>query len=216
MPPTECLWNPCWRANTKKREKRAYNPLFGCFTGKKGHNANALHPVPEYDTIMSSLWMMMKPTSLVSLLLIAAVDGKTRTNKSPPQCTLSCHNSGICVVGNASIVELDSALEVPMFHTTNVDGQYCLCQPGWTGVYCDTYYESCGTNGARCLNGGECIKGLVDDYGNPQFMCDCSNATDSKGNPTVGKYCEQPFVQFCDKLAETFCVNGAECNPNYP
>ena len=56
--------------------------------------------------------------------------------------------------------------------------------PGWTGILCDQKYETCtNQNGHECYNGGECILGLQDKYGNEQLFCDCSNA---KGY--VGKY----------------------------
>lgn len=158
----------------------------------------------------------MKQRSLLSLLLLIATTDSSTSSGSVAKCSLTCHNQGICTVGNATFKEPESNLQLPTFHTTNANGQYCFCQPGWTGTTCDTFFESCGSNGAGCLNGGNCVKGLVDDYGNPQYMCDCSNATDSSGFPYVGKYCEHPFTAYCNTTKETFCVNGGECDQKYP
>jgi hypothetical protein len=61
----------------------------------------------------------------------------------------------------------------------------------------------------------------VDKYGDEQLFCDCS-ATHSAATGThyVGKYCETPFEQACNPGAEldeqVFCVNGGECNPDFP
>ena len=95
---------------------------------------------------------------------------------------------------------------------------------------CDKKYETCSNqNGHECYNGGECILGLQDKYGNEQLFCDCSNA-----QGYVGKYCETPFEQKCGGSTTTtrseeeggesddegdghiFCVNGGECNPDFP
>ena len=97
---------------------------------------------------------------------------------------------------------------------------------------CDKRYETCSNqNGHECYNGGECILGLQDKYENEQLFCDCSNA-----NGNVGKYCETPFERKCnnpwkdsdgnnddddddegeDEGDHIFCVNGGECNPDFP
>ena len=82
---------------------------------------------------------------------------------------------------------------------------------GWTGILCDKKYEICtNQKGHECYNGGECILGLEDKYGNEQLFCDCS-----KARGFVGKYCETPFVQRCGE-DEVACVNGGACNPEYP
>ena len=95
---------------------------------------------------------------------------------------------------------------------------------GWTGVYCDHKFETCDNQeGHTCYHGGECIPGLEDKYGNDQLFCDCSKAVGPDGERYVGKYCEVPFEQICNNPDDDdeeeellFCVNGGECNPEYP
>ena len=87
---------------------------------------------------------------------------------------------------------------------------------GWTGILCDKKYETCSNqNGHECYNGGECILGLEDKYGNEQLFCDCSNTIGY-----VGKYCETPFGKKCGSVdngeGNVFCINGGECNPDFP
>ena len=86
-----------------------------------------------------------------------------------------------------------------------------LSLSGWTGILCDQKYETCtNQKGHECYNGGECILGLEDKFGNDQLFCDCT-----KARGFVGKYCETPFVQRCAE-DEVACVNGSSCNPEYP
>jgi hypothetical protein len=96
-----------------------------------------------------------------------------------------------------------------------------LTHTGWTGLFCDKRFETCDNQaGHTCYHGGECIPGLEDKYGNEQLFCDCTNARGSDGTKYVGKYCESPFEQVCNPGASDdeliFCVNGGECNPNFP
>jgi hypothetical protein len=94
---------------------------------------------------------------------------------------------------------------------------------GWTGVLCDKKFETCTDQpGHECYHGGQCIPGLLDKYGNEQLFCDCSttHSAGMDGTHYVGKYCETPFEQACNTGAETgepvFCVNGGECNLDFP
>ncbi len=84
---------------------------------------------------------------------------------------------------------------------------------GWTGILCDQKYETCtNQQGHECYNGGKCILGLEDRFGNEQLFCDCS-----KANGFVGKYCETPSKKTCkDNDEDVFCVNGGACNPDFP
>jgi len=91
-------------------------------------------------------------------------------------------------------------------------------------------------------HGGQCIPGLIDDFGNEQLFCDCNNAVDEDGNRygksyrvflyrplyscktqkltfylvTVGKFCEHQAKVYCDDDERRFCVNDGECNSEYP
>jgi len=114
------------------------------------------------------------------------------------------------------------------------NGMHCACEKGWTGLRCATPYESCiysGINdtGLTCYNGGKCLSGLADIYGNEQLYCDCSNASQTtiNGNVTtyVGKYCDIPNAaddynhthetDACNHEKTIFCVNGGSCKNNY-
>lgn len=115
-------------------------------------------------------------------------------------------------------------LEAPDFSGHNIDFvgnagngaamMHCACPPGWTGILCDHRFETC-TDNHQCYHGGKCIPGLLDDFGNGQLFCDCSDAVAADGTRYVGKYCETPYEKICDDSGELFCVNGGDCNPNF-
>lgn len=52
----------------------------------------------------------------------------------------------------------------------------CLCQPGWTGRYCETMINYC--NGTVCLNNGVCRPLLLN------YACECL------GSSYTGRHCE--------------------------
>ena len=84
-----------------------------------------------------------------------------------------------------------------------------------------------------CQNGGTCLLGEEDDFGNVQRFCQCATAPDG-GTPLFhGKYCQHnvlavaaglpsPGEDATDLLAcseETqalFCLHDGKCNANYP
>jgi len=127
-------------------------------------------------------------------------------------CDLDCPNGAPCVFGNA-----DFSGRVGVIGTANhQDGMHCDCPMGWTGLTCDKKFETCSNqNGHECYNGGECIPGLQDKYQNEQLFCDCS-----KASGFIGKYCETHFKRTCPHSTsdgdDGFCVNGGECNPDFP
>ena len=98
------------------------------------------------------------------------------------------------------------------------DGKHCACTPNWTGLRCGTEYQSCFlafTKEQNCYNGGKCVPGLQDIYGNEQYYCDCSNAKNDDGIEFVGKYCEKAGIHKCDAEGKAFCVNGRDCKPDF-
>ena len=116
-----------------------------------------------------------------------------------PCSQAKCENGGICVLGSTGVNE--------------VIGEYrCACPPGWTGADCSEPFDSCSPS-YSCLNGGECVLGLRDEFDNQQYFCDCTNAKDESGDKYVGKWCEHQAVNYCDGQG-SFCVNGV-CNPGY-
>lgn len=134
------------------------------------------------------------------------------TDKRNNICDLGCPRNAPCRFGKADFSGRKDFLKTE----TDRNGMHCDCPIGWTGILCDKKYESCtNQNGHECYNGGECILGLQDKYGNEQLFCDCSNA-----DGYVGKYCETPLEQKCwtnhNEDGYSFCVNGGECNPSFP
>jgi len=135
---------------------------------------------------------------------------------APPEnsCEKECLNGSICSQGLHSSQLLS---QVP----TNVDEAWrCVCPSGYTGEVCDQIYESCNDEGKKCENGGSCEAGKVDDFGNSQFFCDCSNASDTKNTNVSfeGDYCETTVEEVAPSsnatvvcIDESTCQNGGMC-----
>ena len=142
-------------------------------------------------------------------------------------CPIDCFNNTVCVLGNqttqghATSPVNGSALNI--HNQLNVDGYHCACPPGLTGLRCDTPYENCNDGVHICYNGGTCMPGLQDEYGNEQLFCNCNTASSQYNNSVrySGKYCEEEIdlnVQNCGE--GTVCMNGGTCNatsdPSHP
>jgi len=171
------------------------------------------------------VWTMMatmhSPTSAVTAQQVTSFNDNVNDDAT---CTLNCPWDAPCVISEVTLP--GSGQKQPQ--------QHCACPPGWTGLLCQTKYESCsmrGNNEDRCYHGGKCVEEAFDDYGNPQLMCDCSTAMTTLvekegGNGSggtkqtvtkyVGKYCEHAMEQQCDTHnVDRFCVNGGDCNLNF-
>jgi hypothetical protein len=158
------------------------------------------------------------------LLLLAVVAPIVQVHaQSFPACTLNCPIDAPCVHGANQALVISHPID-EWNEPTHIDNMHCACPEGWTGVKCDHIFEACDGQAHQCYHGGECIPGLQDKFGNTQLYCDCSDAMGNDGTRYVGKYCETPSVDYCDgydidtdtDTQESFCVNGADCNPNYP
>ena len=133
-------------------------------------------------------------------------------------CGLNCFDHGICQAGAANFsIHPTKANGAPLdIHVeTQRNGFHCRCNAGYTGLLCGVKYEDCSNSDHICYNGGKCILGLSDIYGNDQLYCDCSEAIDEHGVPYVGKYCEIPKTETCDEAGDFFCVNGGWCKSDY-
>jgi hypothetical protein len=146
------------------------------------------------------------------------------------ECTLDCPVDAPCTFGDAIFSHSNTILDAVQLETTSFDGMHCACPPGWTGILCDHKFETC-SDSHDCFHGGECAENeYTDAFGNPQLLCDCSNAqtsTAADGIRYVGKYCETPFEKSCATISSNtnnnedadhdtlFCVNGGDCNPNF-
>ena len=144
-------------------------------------------------------------------LLLLSLTALAHASDDEQQCTLKCHQEAPCVLGNADFSDhvLGPEGKPLEFHaTTNQQGMHCSCPHGWTGLTCNRIFDTCNGD-HKCYNGGSCIPGLEDYFGNQQLFCDCAHAKDSEGNRYVGKFCEHRQVDQCDETG-TFCVNGGE------
>lgn len=72
-----------------------------------------------------------------------------------------------------------------------MNGFYCSCLPGYTGVLCDINFNDCGSN--PCQNGGICADGVND------YLCVCKTGFS-------GKNCERDI----DDCEQAPCKNGGE------
>ncbi len=132
---------------------------------------------------------------------------------SPPaqDCTLNCYDRGTCKFGNKIEFGLvtDEVVKVP----NNVDGMYCECNDGFTGVQCDTYVRSCGDK--YCLNSAKCV------VQGTNAMCDCTSIIPDIPVSFTGNHCQYADADSTKCLSITnetepldmYCVNGGQCHP---
>ena len=152
---------------------------------------------------------------LVAVLGMAVVEAQQQEQQQE-SCPLDCGRHGVCVLGEADF--LDHPTEeggdpiLAIHQETSRGGFHCQCESGFTGLQCNVEFQSCSAV-HKCYNGGDCVEGLVDKYGNDQHWCDCKNAVDQDGNAFVGKYCEHQAANYCDGEG-SFCIEG-QCNPDY-
>jgi hypothetical protein len=142
---------------------------------------------------------------------------RTSATSSVATCDLQCPTKigAKCLFGDAP-----SLPGVVSDAPKNIDGMHCACPEFYSGLLCETTYDTCGDGNQHvCFHGGECKTGAVDAYGNAQRYCDCSAAKDpSTQLPYVGKYCELATVATCadPNNPDLFCFNGGICNEKYP
>jgi hypothetical protein len=175
------------------------------------------------------LLMMIVINIMYSSSSGSGTGGLVAAQQQNNECTLSCPDNAPCRFGKADFSNShDAAFGVGDDDDTHRNTMHCDCPIGWTGVLCDKRFESCDNQaGHECFHGGSCLPGLEDKYGNEQLFCDCTSAVSPiDGTQYVGKYCETPFEQVCStgnsgsnnqqQDDEAFCVNGSQCNPDYP
>lgn len=133
------------------------------------------------------------------------------------ECPFECFHNSTCAAGKADFSDHSDNGGAPLsFHVeVSREGKHCACPPGFTGLRCGREFHTCNDGQHKCYNGGKCIEGLDDVYGNHQLFCDCNDAVDKHGVRHVGKYCEIPATQTCDDVGKQFCVNGGYCKDNY-
>mmetsp|Transcript_7794 Transcript_7794/g.11189 ORF Transcript_7794/g.11189 Transcript_7794/m.11189 type:complete len:594 (+) Transcript_7794:79-1860(+) len=154
--------------------------------------------------------MRFFPANICALAIIANTYAEMQII-SLSDCPLDCDptHSNVCIDG----APLD-------FHQDTTDDStyalHCNCTEGRTGLKCKRDYPSCNNiDEMKCNNGGECLLGGTDEFGNGQYHCDCGNAKDEKGNLYYGQYCEKKALEVCDGKQDVFCVNGGTCKEDY-
>lgn len=127
-------------------------------------------------------------------------------------CNLGCIH-GLCkfpfINGNSVYIPPESG-------KADFDDQpFCECDPGYTGMLCESTVQICPDNKRKCLNGGKCQELFHSDgrsFKEPKYTCDCG-AIDAK-SPYAGLDCEHPAEKVCSLMTEnitSFCVNGGNC-----
>eukprot|EP00521_Asterionellopsis_glacialis_P008228 CAMPEP_0195280952 /NCGR_PEP_ID=MMETSP0707-20130614/457_1 /TAXON_ID=33640 /ORGANISM="Asterionellopsis glacialis, Strain CCMP134" /LENGTH=607 /DNA_ID=CAMNT_0040339783 /DNA_START=74 /DNA_END=1897 /DNA_ORIENTATION=- len=166
--------------------------------------------------------MRFFPTSIICALVFLANACAEKQIIPLTDCPLDCDasHSNVCIEGEADFSNHPQPNGAPLeFHEETKDSTYglhCNCTEGRTGLKCKRQYESCHNNDdMKCYNGGACLLGGVDQFGNDQYYCDCKNAKDEKGNLYYGQYCENKVLEVCDGSQDVFCVNGGTCKDDY-
>lgn len=141
-----------------------------------------------------------------------------------PTCSLECENGGSCRFGVKGVKDSYDDLGLLIFGAKQVNGMYCSCPSGFTGVKCETEVNHCHASDNEdshfCLNGTPCnsedpnLKGLTKKYG-----CNCHGADETKDEITqmlAGRFCEYAVTEFCLEEgahggSRSFCTNGGKC-----
>jgi hypothetical protein len=143
--------------------------------------------MPNHNPFASFMWSLFYSAFLLSSFAL----GRNTVAAAATACG-SCENGGTCRPNSPN----------------------CACPIGWTGATCDQPYESCFNidQTSKCLNGGKCLNGELDDFGNVQNYCACDSTH-------TGKYCQHtvlPMEEGCTVANQAkFCFNGGACNPGY-
>ena len=168
--------------------------------------------------------------SITTVGAMNATNG-TSTTKTTNVCNIHCRHNTTCVQGNASFAShLPPNGETFEFHhDTSIDGYYCNCPVGLTGVDCGRSYVTCEYPSSKsndlkvvnCYHGGQCLPSIDDLPISGLHYCDCGTAS-YNGKLYTGKYCEQEVgeVRLCRAGEHSyFCLNGGTCqvdNPQQP
>ena len=146
------------------------------------------------------------------------VDNTANDNDDENYCPLTCQNGSTCERGQQNLsghATSSFGARLNFHQTLHQNGWYCSCPKGYTGLECQTAFQSCSDGERVCYHGGICktdstIEGF---YGTGESSCDCRATIDSK-TPIViysGEYCETATVdlQACAQLE--YCLNDGVC-----
>lgn len=181
----------------------------------------------DYDSIdIHTVFFPQQTTTMTAsstiLLLICSLLIYSSVNAQ--DCSLTCNNGGICVLGEPGEVEdlppiasynntYDNETDTfeVLYNDTasSIEGMHCECAAGYTGATCDVAHTVCNDGDHVCYHGGEC--GPADyDTDIAHYVCDCVDAVDEHGVHWIGKHCEHPVLYKCENTNEA-CVNGGHC-----
>jgi len=145
--------------------------------------------------------------------------------ENPLPCTLHCNGRGTCSFGQADTSDApvySDGSDYLINANNTIDGMFCICNTGWTGVICDASVTYCADSTQPCYHNGVCVEGTVQSSGKSVHVCDCRNADDG-GFRYVGLHCEQAApsadtntagVTLCDESGNEFCLHGGVCEGN--
>ncbi|XP_055679590.1 protein serrate [Lutzomyia longipalpis] len=102
-----------------------------------------------------------------------------------------CHDSG-CTPPQLNGTDLSIPCSGNGQCETFMNGPFCVCQPGYTGHFCEHNLNECTPN--PCSNGGICFDGVGD------FTCECLPGW-------AGKTCSERITQCMPGQ----CLNGGTC-----
>ena len=123
------------------------------------------------------------------------------------ECVLDCGDYGVCRLGNPPGGSQAHTYWYDPFGEGSY--QYCECDSGYGGKFCDYAGEDCGA--FICLNGGTCDPSLPD-------RCNCLDSWEEGSNGEIvyydGRFCQYASTSICyETESETiFCANGGLCS----
>mmetsp|Transcript_23151 Transcript_23151/g.33173 ORF Transcript_23151/g.33173 Transcript_23151/m.33173 type:complete len:109 (+) Transcript_23151:126-452(+) len=98
-------------------------------------------------------------------------------------CSLDCENGGRCTFGYTryefdGVDEDQQEQQLPFTNVTQIQGMYCICPEGYTGIDCSVEVNNCG--GHHCFHGATCQETeLEGGSGEILKYCDCLAAKEA-------------------------------------
>lgn len=153
--------------------------------------------------------IMKVPTWMATFVSVISASSVAASSSSaaPLSCNLQCLNGGYCALIDGTTEEL--ARKVQSGHLI----EKCVCQPGFSGVACETAVEQCILPERKCHNGAPCTQNELEEW-----ECDCSVADSLSA--FAGYQCRRPSTEYCTgkfdpTAALSFCTNGGRCEADF-